>query len=29
MEGNLLAEDDQWRKLQLVVETARRVWMDA
>jgi 5-methyltetrahydropteroyltriglutamate--homocysteine methyltransferase len=24
--GNLLAEDDQWRKLELVVETARRVW---
>jgi 5-methyltetrahydropteroyltriglutamate--homocysteine methyltransferase len=26
MEGNLLTEDDQWRKLELVVETARRVW---
>jgi 5-methyltetrahydropteroyltriglutamate--homocysteine methyltransferase len=26
MEGNLLSEDDQWRKLALVVETARRVW---
>jgi 5-methyltetrahydropteroyltriglutamate--homocysteine methyltransferase len=26
MEGNLLSEDDQWRKLQLVVETAREVW---
>jgi hypothetical protein len=26
MEGNLLAEDDQWAKLGLVVETARRVW---
>ena len=24
--GNLLNEDDQWRKLELVVETARRVW---
>ena len=24
--GNLLSEDDQWRKLELVVETARRVW---
>lgn len=24
--GNLLAEDDQWRKLALVAETARRVW---
>jgi 5-methyltetrahydropteroyltriglutamate--homocysteine methyltransferase len=29
MEGNLLTEDDQWRKLQLVVDTARRVWKDA
>ena len=28
-EGNLLTEDDQWRKLQLVVDTARRVWDDA
>ena len=26
MEGNLLTEDEQWRKLQLVVETAQRVW---
>jgi 5-methyltetrahydropteroyltriglutamate--homocysteine methyltransferase len=26
MEGNLLTEDDQWAKLQLVVETAREVW---
>jgi 5-methyltetrahydropteroyltriglutamate--homocysteine methyltransferase len=26
MEGNLLSEDDQWRKLELVVETARKVW---
>jgi 5-methyltetrahydropteroyltriglutamate--homocysteine methyltransferase len=26
MEGNLLTEQDQWAKLQLVVETARRVW---
>ncbi len=25
-EGNLLTEDDQWAKLQLVVETAREVW---
>jgi 5-methyltetrahydropteroyltriglutamate--homocysteine methyltransferase len=24
--GNLLSEDDQWRKLDLVVETARKVW---
>ena len=26
MEGNLLTEDDQWAKMRLVVETARRVW---
>jgi 5-methyltetrahydropteroyltriglutamate--homocysteine methyltransferase len=26
MEGNLLTEDDQWRKLELVVNTAREVW---
>jgi len=26
MEGNNLTEDDQWAKLQLVVETAREVW---
>jgi 5-methyltetrahydropteroyltriglutamate--homocysteine methyltransferase len=24
--GNLLSEDDQWRKLELVVETAAAVW---
>ena len=24
--GNLLTEDQQWRKLELVVETARKVW---
>jgi len=24
--GNLLTTDQQWRKLELVVETARRVW---
>ena len=24
--GNLLTEDDQWRKLALVVETADEVW---
>ena len=24
--GNLITADDQWRKLELVVETARRVW---
>jgi 5-methyltetrahydropteroyltriglutamate--homocysteine methyltransferase len=29
LEGNLLTEDEQWRKLQLVVELARRVWPDA
>jgi 5-methyltetrahydropteroyltriglutamate--homocysteine methyltransferase len=25
-EGNLLSEDEQWAKLKLVVETARKVW---
>jgi methionine synthase II (cobalamin-independent) len=25
-EGNLLSEEDQWRKLERVVETARQVW---
>jgi len=29
MEGNLLSEEDQWRKLELVVDTARKVWKDA
>jgi 5-methyltetrahydropteroyltriglutamate--homocysteine methyltransferase len=29
LEGNLLTEDDQWRKLQLVVDTARKIWTDA
>jgi 5-methyltetrahydropteroyltriglutamate--homocysteine methyltransferase len=29
MEGNLLSEDDQWRKLELVVDTAREVWGEA
>jgi 5-methyltetrahydropteroyltriglutamate--homocysteine methyltransferase len=29
MEGNLLTEDQQWRKLELVVQTARKVWADA
>ena len=24
--GNLLSEDDQWRKLELVVSTARKIW---
>jgi 5-methyltetrahydropteroyltriglutamate--homocysteine methyltransferase len=26
MEGNLLTEDEQWQKLQLVANTARRIW---
>lgn len=26
MEGNLLTEEDQWRKLKLVVDTAAKVW---
>jgi 5-methyltetrahydropteroyltriglutamate--homocysteine methyltransferase len=26
MEGNLVTEDDQWAKLALVVDTARKVW---
>jgi len=26
MEGNLLTEEEQWAKLRLVSETARRVW---
>jgi 5-methyltetrahydropteroyltriglutamate--homocysteine methyltransferase len=25
-EGNLIAEDRQWAKLKLVVDTARRIW---
>ena len=29
MEGNLLTEDQQWRKLDLVAKTARQVWQDA
>ena len=29
LEGNLLTEDQQWRKLELVVHTARKVWADA
>jgi 5-methyltetrahydropteroyltriglutamate--homocysteine methyltransferase len=28
-EGNLLTEDEQWRKLELVIQTARKVWADA
>ncbi len=26
LEGNLVSEDDQWAKLRLVVDTARKVW---
>ena len=26
MEGNLLSEEEQWQKLRLVVDTARKVW---
>ena len=26
LEGNLLTEDEQWQKLQLVADTARKVW---
>ena len=29
LEGNLLTEDEQWQKLQLVADTARTVWADA
>jgi methionine synthase II (cobalamin-independent) len=29
MEGNLLTEEEQWNKLKLVVDTARKVWGDA
>ena len=25
-EGNLLTEDEQWRKMQLVVDVARQIW---
>jgi 5-methyltetrahydropteroyltriglutamate--homocysteine methyltransferase len=28
-EGNLLTEEEQWAKLQLVVDTAKKVWSDA
>ena len=24
--GNLLTEDEQWRKLEIMMETARKVW---
>jgi 5-methyltetrahydropteroyltriglutamate--homocysteine methyltransferase len=27
--GNLLTEDEQWRKLELVVQVARELWGDA
>jgi 5-methyltetrahydropteroyltriglutamate--homocysteine methyltransferase len=26
MEGNLISEEEQWAKLRLIVETARRIW---
>ena len=26
VEGNALTEDEQWAKLELIVETAREVW---
>ena len=26
MEGNLVTEDQEWAKLKLVVDTARKVW---
>ena len=29
LEGNLVSEQDQWRKLKLVVDTARQVWKDS
>jgi 5-methyltetrahydropteroyltriglutamate--homocysteine methyltransferase len=29
MEGNLLTEEEQWKKLELVVSTAKKVWSDA
>ncbi len=29
LEGNLLTEEEQWRKLQLVVGTARKIWGDS
>lgn len=28
MPGNLLSEDDQWRKLDVMLETAQKVWGD-
>jgi hypothetical protein len=29
MEGNLLTEEEQWRKLKMVVDTAKSVWGQA
>ncbi len=29
MEGNLLSEDEQWAKLKLVADVAKKVWTDA
>ena len=29
LEGNLVSEPEQWRKLKLVVDTARQVWKDS
>ncbi len=29
MAGNLLTEDEQWKKLELVVSAAKRIWKDA
>ena len=29
LEGNLLSEHEQWRKMELVADTARKVWNDA
>jgi 5-methyltetrahydropteroyltriglutamate--homocysteine methyltransferase len=29
MDGNLLTEDEQWSKLDLVIKTARQVWGEA
>jgi 5-methyltetrahydropteroyltriglutamate--homocysteine methyltransferase len=26
MEGNLLSEDDQWRKIEVMLKTAEAVW---
>jgi hypothetical protein len=29
MEGNLLTDEDQWKKLELVIDTAKDVWGQA